>query len=61
MKYVLKSDEMKACDNYTISRIGILSMVLMERAALSVVRVLEERNIQFSQSIYCANLPAKKI
>ncbi len=47
MKYVLKSDEMKACDNYTISRIGILSMVLMERAALSVVRVLEERNIQF--------------
>lgn len=47
MKYVLKSDEMKACDNYTISRIGILSMVLMERAALSAVRVLEERNIQF--------------
>ncbi len=45
MKYVLKADEMKACDEYTINGIGIPSMVLMERAALSVVSALEERKI----------------
>lgn len=43
MKYVLKADEMKKCDEYTIKQIGIPSMVLMERAALSVVSRLLER------------------
>ncbi|MCM1136423.1 MAG: NAD(P)H-hydrate dehydratase [Clostridium sp.] len=43
MKYVLKAGEMKACDGYTIRKIGILSMVLMERAALSVVCALEKK------------------
>lgn len=36
MRYVLKADEMKRCDEDTINRIGVPSMVLMERAALSV-------------------------
>lgn len=36
MKYVLKSEEMQSYDRDTINRIGIPSMVLMERAALSV-------------------------
>ncbi len=43
MKYVLTAAEMKACDNNTINRIGIPSMVLMERAALSVADELVKR------------------
>lgn len=46
MKYVLKADEMKACDRYTIEEIGIPSMVLMERAALSAVSVLTAKGMQ---------------
>lgn len=38
MKELLNSIQMKACDKYTIENIGIPSMVLMERAALSVVQ-----------------------
>lgn len=45
MKYVLKAGEMKACDKDTINRIGIPSMVLMERAALSVVEELSGRGV----------------
>ena len=36
MKYILNSREMKQCDMRTIEHYGIPSMVLMERAALSV-------------------------
>lgn len=46
MKYVLKAHEMKEYDRDTSERIGIPSMVLMERAALSVVdAVLENRQL----------------
>ncbi len=37
MKYILNSREMKQCDSRTIEHYGLPSMVLMERAALSVV------------------------
>ncbi|MDY2698908.1 MAG: NAD(P)H-hydrate dehydratase [Lachnospiraceae bacterium] len=40
MKYIVKSREMKAYDEDTINRIGIPSVVLMERAALAVVEEL---------------------
>ncbi|MDE7286932.1 MAG: bifunctional ADP-dependent NAD(P)H-hydrate dehydratase/NAD(P)H-hydrate epimerase, partial [Lachnospiraceae bacterium] len=40
MKYVLKAHEMKAYDRDTSERIGIPSMVLMERAALAAVDVI---------------------
>lgn len=40
MKYLVNSKEMKRCDAFTISKIGIPSMVLMERAALGVVEEL---------------------
>lgn len=40
MKYIVNSQEMKAIDNYSIKRMGIPSLVLMERAALSVVDVM---------------------
>ena len=36
MKYILNADEMKKVDEYSISGVGIPSVVLMERAALSV-------------------------
>lgn len=43
MQYVLKAQEMKACDARTISEIGLPSLVLMERAALAVVEEIERK------------------
>lgn len=37
---IVTSEEMRACDQFTINNIGIPSMVLMERAALSVINEL---------------------
>lgn len=42
MKYIVNSQEMKAIDSYSIQKIGIPSLVLMERAALSVVDVMRD-------------------
>ena len=43
MKYILNADEMKKVDEYSISGVGIPSVVLMERAALSVTgHILEQ-------------------
>ena len=42
MKYALGSNEMKAVDRYTIETIGIPSCVLMEKAAMAVVRHTKE-------------------
>lgn len=42
MQYLVSAEEMKRYDNYTIEEIGIPSMVLMERAALSVVASMRE-------------------
>lgn len=46
---LVTSQEMKACDQYTIETIGIPSMVLMERAALSVVNQLDQQNLDLSK------------
>ncbi len=43
MRYILKAYEMKLYDRDTSERIGIPSMVLMERAALGVVESLREQ------------------
>lgn len=43
MKYLVTSEEMKRYDNNTIEKIGIPGMVLMERAALSVLAVVEKK------------------
>lgn len=43
MRYIVNSSEMKACDKGTIEYFGVPSMVLMERAALSVVEEIEAR------------------
>ena len=42
LQYLVSAEEMKRYDNYTIEKIGIPSMVLMERAALQVVQSMEE-------------------
>lgn len=43
MKYLLSSTEMKQCDENTMEYYGMLSAVLMERAALATVEELENR------------------
>ena len=42
MKYALGSGQMKAIDRYTIETVGIPSLVLMEKAAMAVVRHTKE-------------------
>lgn len=42
MKYILNADEMKKVDAYSIGTVGIPSVVLMERAALSVTEYIEK-------------------
>lgn len=41
MEYLLDAAQMKAADSYTIRRLGIPSLDLMERAAFSCVKVME--------------------
>ncbi|MBE5963795.1 MAG: NAD(P)H-hydrate dehydratase [Lachnospira sp.] len=43
MKYILDAKQMKAVDDYSIKKIGIPSVVLMERAALAVAEVIEQK------------------
>lgn len=43
MRFVVTGKEMKNIDNYTIQNIGIPSLVLMERAACSLVERMKER------------------
>ena len=45
MQYILNCRQMKEADLYTIEKIGIMSVVLMERAALAVADeiIREER------------------
>jgi len=43
MKPILSAAQMQKCDNNTIERHGVPSLVLMERAALSCFEVIEEK------------------
>ena len=43
MKYILNSREMKQCDENTMRRRGMLSAVLMERAALATMQEIVKR------------------
>lgn len=51
MKYLVNSDEMKAYDTNTITTFQIPSLVLMERAALEVMAVIREEQIDAGQTI----------
>ena len=41
MKAILTGKQMRDADAYTIKKMGVPSLVLMERAALAVMEVLE--------------------
>ena len=43
MRYVLDAASMKNVDSYSINTLGIPSVVLMERAALSVTEAIESK------------------
>ncbi len=47
MIYLPTGEQMRRADQYTIKEIGIPSVVLMERAALEVVRCMEEEQTDF--------------
>lgn len=47
MRYLLTGKQMLEADQYTIEHIGIPSMVLMERAAIQTVEIMEEENVNF--------------
>ena len=53
MKYILNADEMKKVDEYSISGVGIPSVVLMERAALSVTGHIVEHIDKTAARIIC--------
>lgn len=48
MRYLVNGSQMKRADQYTIQEVGIPSTELMERAAQSCVRVMEEEGIDLS-------------
>ena len=48
MRYLLTGKQMQHADRYTIDKIGIPSMVLMERAALRTVEIMEQENLNFN-------------
>ena len=45
MQYLVDGLQMKKADQYTIEKVGIPSLELMERAAASCVRVMEEEGL----------------
>lgn len=52
MKYIFSGENMKKVDQYTINNIGIPSMVLMERAALSVAENIM-KNEPINKTVLC--------
>lgn len=56
MKWIVNSEEMKYCDSNTITHFGVPSLVLMERAALSVAeQVLKKVPAKGSILIVCGS------
>lgn len=56
MRYLPTGEWMQKADSYTINEIGIPSMVLMERAALSAVWVMEREEIDLGKTlVFCGS------
>lgn len=55
MEYLLKSDEMKQMDQAVNKEIGIPSVVLMERAALAAIEVLEDHFLLKKVLVVCGS------
>lgn len=51
MRYLPTREQMQAADAHTIHVTGMLSMVLMERAALKSVEVMEHKNLNLSRTL----------
>lgn len=51
MKYIVTGDQMRYADNYTIEKMGVPSLVLMERAALQVVQTMEDEKVDCSRPL----------
>lgn len=51
MRYLLTAETMKAADQYTMKVKKMPSLVLMERAALKAVEVMEKKDIDFSSPL----------
>ncbi|WP_461816061.1 NAD(P)H-hydrate dehydratase [Faecalimonas sp.] len=51
MRYVITGKQMKYADHYTIEEMKVPSCVLMERAALKVVEILENEKIDCSNTL----------
>ncbi len=49
MRYLPTGTQMKQADQYTIGRLGIPSLTLMERAAQSCVKVIQEEDLDLSR------------
>ena len=51
MEYILSAGQMKDADAHMIQKIGIPSLVLMERAALACINVMKDRGIDLSRPL----------
>lgn len=51
MRYLPDGLQMKGADSHTINEIGIPSIVLMERAALKTVEVMQEEKLELSDAL----------
>ena len=51
MRYLPDGTQMSAADKYTIEKVGIPSLVLMERAALKTVETMNEYGIDTSKAL----------
>ena len=49
MRYLPDGNQMKEADRYTIEELGVPSLVLMERAALQTVELMEKKGIDMSR------------
>lgn len=56
MRYLPTGEWMQKADNYTINEIGIPSMVLMERAALASIDVMEQEHVNLKKVlVFCGS------
>ena len=61
MIYLPTGEQMRRADLYTIEEIGVPSMVLMERAALEVVRCMEEEQLDFRKVLVICGSGSNKV
>ena len=52
MKNIVTGTDMKKVDSYTINTIGIPSLVLMERAALSVAEIVCKNQLRIRKYLW---------